>query len=121
MALPVAPAWAAPEIRWLDKTGGVQVAAVTSVLEENGLQIRVELAEGGEKRIATRMLLTLVRENDRDRRQAALLDARGAVYLGGGAGAARKVLDTLAREGKEPWIKEYAAIHRALLAGRTGD
>ncbi len=118
LVLAAAPVAAEPSIRWLDRTGAVKSAAIASVVSEGSLEIKVERADGKPLTIRTRHLLALIREDDTDAEQRALLMARGVAYMGGAVADARATCDRLIKAGKEAWIKEYAAAHRAMLAVR---
>ncbi len=120
LVLAAAPATAEPSIRWLDKTGSVKRAAIASVVSESPLEGKVELTDGRSLTVRIRQLLALIREDDTDAEQRALLMARGVAYMGEGAATdARATCDRLIKGGKEAWIREYAAAHRAILAVRA--
>ncbi|MHC4941341.1 MAG: tetratricopeptide repeat protein [Planctomycetota bacterium] len=109
---------AEPHVRWIDKTGGVRRVSVSAVLAEDFATIKVKTSKGDSVDVPTRSLLMLVREDEADADQRALLRARIAVRRAADPGEARAVLDRLAATAKPAWMKEYAAAFRALLAER---
>ena len=115
-----APVAAEPFARWIDKTGGVKQAAVEHVLAEERTRVKLRLVGGAVLDLPVRGLLRLVREEDRDPDQRALLLARLGLELGPVAGV-DALLDRLAAGGKQPWIREYAAAARAIAAERAGE
>ena len=119
LALLAAPAAAEPSIRWIDEKGSVHRAAIAEVKSESATEIKIEQSDGKPLTVLTSRLLTMVREDDTDPEQRALLRARGSTYLGGGLADARATCDRLIKNGKQEWIREYAAVHRALIAVRA--
>lgn len=113
---------AEPYVRWIDKTGGVRRAPISAVLAEDSATIRVKTSKGDTVEIHTRSLLELVRENETDADQRALLAARIAVRHAAAPAAApaeaAATLDRLAATAKHAWMREYAAAFRAILAER---
>lgn len=105
-----------PYLRWIDVKGDVQVLELSSVLEETTSEVRVRLTDGSERTVPVARVLDLVRESRERPDERDLLEARRDVAAGIRPDAARKALDRLARDGAEPWIREYAAAARALLA-----
>jgi len=116
-----APASAEPFIRWVDKTGGVQRASVAKVLEESVAAIKVRLVDGTDLAMPTAPLLHLVRERSTDPDERALLRARRAAWAGEDVERTRRVLDRMAADGREDWMREYGVVARAILAQRTGE
>ena len=114
------PVRAEPFVRWVDKTGGVKRAAVEEVLLEERARVKLRLVDGAVLDLPVRGLLRLVREDDRDPDQRALLLARLGLELGPVEGVGG-LLDRLAAGGKQPWIREYAAASRAIAAERAGE
>jgi len=115
---------AAPVLRWLDATGGLQAAGVKRLIEESGTSLKVELEPLASDPRKTRVLtipltkvLEFVREDDRDEEQKRLLGARTRVRAGVDLKAASATLDLLSEKGREEWVREYAAAFRA-IAGR---
>ncbi len=115
------PAAAAPYVRWIDEKGDVHPDEVREVLEESPSEVRVRLADGSERTVPMARVLDLVRESDERAEERALLAARRDVENGIRLDAARVALDGLARDGSLPWIREYAAAARSLLAERARD
>lgn len=110
-----------PTLRWLDKTGGVQQVTVAEVVKEDIVEIHVRALGGREHKVPTRHLLLLVREDDRDADQRALLLARLALQNGRIPKGAAPLLDRLAATGKPAWVREYASAARALLAAHGAE
>lgn len=108
-----------PYVRWIDEKGDVHPDEVREVLEESPSQVRVRLPDGSERTVPMARVIDLVRENDEREEERTLLDARRDVAAGVRPDAARKALDRLARDGSLPWIREYAAAARAILAERA--
>jgi tetratricopeptide (TPR) repeat protein len=111
---------AEPHVRWVDKTGGVRREAIAAVLSESPSEIRVRLKSGEEQTLPARGLLELVREGGSEQ-ETELLRARQFALAGERAEAVRPILDRLAAKGTKPWIREYAAAARAVLASWTGE
>lgn len=110
--------YAAPSIRWIDKTGGVRASVVAKTISEAKGVAHVELADGVATKIPFRALLEWVREDEKKAEQMALLDARMRVRAGVRIKGVAAVLDGLATKGSAPWIREYALAARAILAVR---
>ncbi len=113
------PAAAAPSVRWIDERGDVHLDDVREVLAESPSEVRLRMPDGSERTVPMARVLDLVREGDEREEERSLLDARRDVAFGIRAEAARKTLDALARDGSLPWICEYAAAARAILAERS--
>ncbi|MHC4222567.1 MAG: tetratricopeptide repeat protein [Planctomycetota bacterium] len=111
---------AEPYVRWVDETGGVRREAVAEVLSESPSEIRLRLKSGRELTLPARGLLELVREAESEQEKE-LLSARQSAFAGERAEEVRPVLDRLATEGSKPWIREYAAAARAVLASWAGE
>lgn len=110
---------AGPCVRWIDVKGDIHTDPVKEVLEETPSEVRVRLADGAERTVPVARILDLVRESEEREEERKLLDARRDVAAGILSGAARETLDRLARDGSQPWIREYAAAARAILAERA--
>jgi len=108
-----------PYVRWIDEKGDVHVEILSEVLEESPSETRVRLVDGSERTVRMARVIDMVRENADRKEERALLDARRDVAAGIRPDASRETLDRLARDGSEPWIREYAAAARAILAERT--
>ena len=119
LLIPRLPASAAPFVRWIDEKGDVHVDEVREVLAESPSETRVRMPDGSERTVPMARVIDLVRENDEREEERSLLEARRDVAFGVRADAARKTLDALARDGSLPWIREYAAATRAILAERA--
>ena len=115
------PAFAAPSVRWIDSFGNVHRHELKAVVAESAKEVTVKTTEGKAVTVPLRRLLTLVREDDRRDDERALLRAREDVAAGLRLDQARPVLDRLAATGARPWIREYAAAARAVLAERAGE
>jgi len=115
------PAVAAPSVRWIDRLGTVRRQELKAVVAESATAVTVRTSEGNVLKLAVSRVLTLVREDDRRGDERGLLRAREDVAAGLRLDQARPVLDRLAATGAQPWIKEYAAAARALLAERAGE
>lgn len=110
-----------PFVRWIDEKGDVHVDLVREVLEESPSEVRVRLADGSEKTVRAARMIDMVRENEEREEEKALLETRRDVAAGILTDAGRQTLDRLAKDGSEPWIREYAAAARALLAEAARD
>jgi hypothetical protein len=110
-----------PFVRWIDEKGDIHVELVREVLEESPSEVRVRLADGSEKTVRMARVIDMVRENEDREEERDLLAARRDVAAGILTDAGRKTLDRLARDGSQPWIREYAAAARALLAEAARD
>ncbi len=116
----------APSIRWIDHTGGVRAADVVRTLAESDGVIKVEL-KGATPEKPTLLelpiadLLEFVREDPRVAEQKQLLEARMAVRAGFDFDRARPILDRLVAKATAPWMREYAAAARAILARKAGE
>jgi len=116
------PAAAAPHLRWIDTKGDIHTDRIVEVLQESGGQVEVKLEDGGGARtVPLERVLDLVRERDDREEERALLEARADVALNLRLAEARPVLDRLAEKGSAPWVREYAAAARAVLAQRAGE
>jgi hypothetical protein len=113
------PSAAAPHVRWIDEKGDVHLVEAKEILEESPSEVRVRLPDGAERTILVARVIDVVRESDEREEESALLAARRDVAFGLRPDAARKTLDRLARDGSLPWVREYAAATRAILAERT--
>ncbi len=113
------PASAAPFVRWIDEKGDIHVDEVREILAESPSEVRARLPDGSERTVPVARVINVVRESDERDEERALLDARRDVEAGMRPDAARKTLDRLARDGSLPWIREYAAAARAILAERS--
>ena len=118
VALLALPALATPQLRWLDETGGLREVALTRVESESLTSVIAILENGKKIEVPGRTLIELVREDDQNADQRRLLDARQSLAAGLADSKHIKLLDRLAADGKEDWIREYAAATRALLAQR---
>lgn len=118
VALLALPALATPQLRWLDETGGLREVALTRVESESAKGVAAVLANGKKIEVSNHVLIELVREDDQDADQRRLLDARQSLAAGLADSTHVKLLDRLAADGKEDWIREYATVTRALLAQR---
>lgn len=105
-----------PFVRWIDEKGDIHVDLVREVLEESPAAVRVQLVDGPETVIRMARVIDMVRENEARDEEKELLSARRDVAAGILSDAARKTLDRLAKDGTQPWIREYADVTRALLA-----
>ncbi|HEX5139012.1 MAG TPA: hypothetical protein VFY93_18730 [Planctomycetota bacterium] len=105
-----------PFVRWIDEKGDVHVDLVREVLEESPAEVRVRLVDGSERTVRMARVIDMVRENEENKEEGELLAARLDVAARLRPDAARKTLDRLAKDGSQPWIREYAAAARALLA-----
>jgi hypothetical protein len=108
-------------VRWIDEKGDVHVDAVREVLEESPSEVRVRLADGAERTVPMARMIDMVREDEEKEEERALLAARRDVAAGIVTDTARKTLARLAKEGSQPWIREYAEAARALLAEAARD
>lgn len=115
------PAVAAPSVRWLDRLGEVHRHELKAVVAESAQSVRVKTTEGKVVEIPLFRILTLVREDDRREEERMLLRAREDVAAGLRFDAARPVLDRLVATGTQPWIREYAAAARAVLAAHVSE
>jgi hypothetical protein len=115
------PAVAAPSVRWIDHLGTVQHEELRKVVAESGTEVTVRTLEGKVLTLPVTRILTLIREDDRREEERKLLRAREDAVAGLRLDKARPVLDRLALSGGQPWIREYAAAARALLAERAGE
>ncbi|MHC4161415.1 MAG: hypothetical protein ACYSUM_04695, partial [Planctomycetota bacterium] len=115
------PAVAAPSVRWIDHLGTVHRQELQAVVAESAKEVTVRTTEGKVVTIPLFRILTLVREDDRREDERALLRAREDVAAGLRLDQARPVLDRLAATGIQPWVREYAAAARAVLAERAGE
>jgi hypothetical protein len=110
-----------PFVRWIDEKGDIHVDLVREGLEESPSEVRVRLADGSEKTVRMARVIDMVRENEEREEEKDLLEARRDVAAGILTDAGRKTLDRLAKDGSQPWIREYAAAARALLAEAARD
>jgi hypothetical protein len=110
-----------PFVRWIDEKGDIHVDLVREVLEESPSEVRVRLTDGSEKTVRMARVIDMVRENEEREEERDLLSARRDVAAGILTDAGRKTLDRLAKDGSQPWIREYAAAARALLAEAARD
>jgi hypothetical protein len=110
------PAAAAPSVRWIDVKGDIHVDEVREIVEESPSAVRARLADGSERAFDLARVLDVVRERDEVEEERTLLAARKDAAAGVRLDAACATLDRLAQDGSEPWIREYAAASRALLA-----
>jgi len=115
------PAFAAPSVRWIDRLGTVHRQELKAVVAESAREVTVKTTEGKVVTVPLLRILTLVREDDRREDERALLRAREDVAAGLRLDQARPVLDRLAAADAPPWIREYAAAARAVLAERAGE
>jgi len=126
LAVATAALAGAPSIRWIDRTGGVRAAEVARTLEESGGMVEVELkgARGTEPKVLKLPiadLLEFVREDPGVAEQKQLLESRMAVRAGLDFDRARPILDRLAAKATAPWMRDYAAAARAVLARKSGE
>jgi hypothetical protein len=115
------PAVAAPSVRWIDRLGNVHRQELKGVVAESAKDVTVRTTAGKVTTIPLFRILSLVREDDRREDERALLRAREDVAAGLRLDQARPILDRLAATGAHPWIREYAAAARAVLAARAGE
>ena len=115
------PAVAAPSVRWIDRLGTVHRQDLTAVVAESAKEVTVRTTEGKVLTIPLLRILTLVREDDRREDERALLRARVDAAAGLRLDQTRPILDRLAATDAQPWIREYAAAARAVLAERAGE
>jgi hypothetical protein len=115
------PAVAAPSVRWIDRVGTVRRQDVQKVVTESVSEVSLRTTEGKGLTLPVSRILTLIREDDQRAEERSLLHARQDVAAGLRLDQARPVLDRLATSGTQPWIREYAAAARALLAERAGE
>ncbi|MHC4819145.1 MAG: hypothetical protein ACYTF8_13940, partial [Planctomycetota bacterium] len=108
--------FAAPSVRWIDRLGDVHRQELKAVVAESAKEVTVETTEGKVVTVPVLRILTLVRESDRSEAERALLRAREDVAAGLRLDQARPVLDRLAATAAQPWVQEYAAAARAVLA-----
>jgi Flp pilus assembly protein TadD len=113
--------FAAPSVRWIDRLGDVHRQELKAVVAESAKEVTVETTEGKVVTVPVLRILTLVRESDRSEAERALLRAREDVAAGLRLDQARPVLDRLAATAAQPWVQEYAAAARAVLAERAGE
>ena len=119
LVLAASAAGAAPSVRWIDHLGNLHTQALRAVTAETGRRVELVLADGKPFTLKVFRLFWLVREDERDPEQKALLAARRDVDAGLRLNAARKVLDRIAAKGGQGWMREYAAAARAILAVRS--
>jgi hypothetical protein len=110
-----------PFVRWIDEKGDIHVDLVSEVLEESPSEVRVRMKDGSESVVRMARVIDMVRENEERAEEKELLAARRDVAAGILTDAGRATLDRLAKDGSEPWIREYAAAARALLADAARD
>ncbi|MHC4960095.1 MAG: hypothetical protein ACYTGN_17190 [Planctomycetota bacterium] len=115
------PAWASPYVRWLDATGGEREAAIAAVLHEDAVEIRLKGEDGKALTIPTARLILLVREDESDTDQRALLLARLGALHGEAGAAAAPLFDRLAARAKPEWMRHYAAAARVLWSFAAGE
>jgi hypothetical protein len=108
-------------VRWIDRMGNVHRQDLKAVISETAMTVTVKTTADKVVTIPLWRILTLVREDERRADERALLRAREDVAAGLRLDQARPVLDRLAASGAEPWIKEYAAAARAVLAERASE
>jgi hypothetical protein len=113
------PAAAAPYVRWIDEKGDIHVDTFRDVVAESPAEVQIRLSDGSQRVVRMARVLDLVREDEEQEEQRKLLDARRDVAAGMRLDAARALLDGLAADGSQPWIRESAAAARALLADRA--
>lgn len=109
----------APYVRWIDEKGDIHVDELREVIEETPSEARVRLADGSLRTVRMARVLDFFREREDQVEERALLDARRDAEAGIRLDAARLTLDRLAGGGSQPWIREYAAAARAVLADRA--
>jgi hypothetical protein len=115
------PAAAAPVVRWVDKLGNVHRDEIREVLAESSREVTVRRPGGKSVTLQVLRILWLTREREEHVEERALLRAREDVAAGLRLDEARPVLDRIARSGEQPWMREYAAGARALLAEKAGE
>jgi len=120
---------AAPSVRWLDATGGLQIAGVKRLVDESGSVLKLELQKTGKDLskdprmldLPLARLLEFVREDEQNPEQGRLLLARMSVRAGFDFDKSVATLDVIAEKASEAWMREYAAAFRAIAARKRGD
>jgi tetratricopeptide (TPR) repeat protein len=119
LLLLAAAARAEPVVRWIDATGKIRADELAEIIEESASKVEVRFADGTKRAIPGVSLIDVVREDQRDPGQRALLALRTHTS-GKGAAVEKKELERIRAEAKEAWMKEYAAAALALSSEKSG-